>query len=254
LSRKERDRSGLFLVEGLQLVEEAAETGADIVELILAPELLHTQSSGTIASILARTDIPSLEVTPEVLKSISPKHGQQGVAAVARQRWERMEDIRLSDGTCWVALDRIQLPGSLGTIIRVCDAVGAAGVVLVGDSTDPYDPASVRASLGAVFSQRLVKASFEEFAAWKKQHSAFVVGASPGADTDYQAIPYPPAMVLFMGSERIGLPPEHESVCDVMVRIPMVGRCESHHVAVATAVVLYEIFSQRRAAKGETVR
>jgi len=252
LSRKERDRTGLFLVEGFQLVEEAAETGADFVELILAPELLSAQSSRIIASIQARTNIPSLEVTPEVMKSISPKHGEQGIAAVARQRWERMEDIGLSDGTCWVALDRIELPGSLGTIIRVCDAVGAAGVILLGDSTDPYDPASVRASLGAIFSQRLVKASFEEFAAWKRQQGAFVVGASPGTARDYRAICYPSALVLAMGSERVGLSPEGKTVCDVMVRIPMVGRCESHHVAVATALVLYEIFNQRRAAKGET--
>jgi len=129
----------------------------------------------------------------------------------------------------------------------MCDAVGASGVILIGDSTDPYDPTAVRASLGAIFSQRVVKASFAQFAAWKRRHGCFVVGTSPAASADYRQIPYPTRVVLFMGSERVGLSPEQEAVCDAMVRIPMVGRCPSHHVAVATGIVLYEIFSQRRA-------
>jgi len=153
-----------------------------------------------------------------------------------------------------VAVDQIRHPGSLGTILRIGDAVGGAGVVLIGDSSDPYDPTAVRASLGAIFSQRLVKASFEEFAAWTKRQGCFVVGTSPAAPVDYQAISYRPPTVLFLGSDRLGLSPEQQAICDVMVSIPMIGRCDSHHVAVATAVVLYELFNQRRGARKKPAR
>lgn len=245
-NRRERQRTGLFFAEGVRLVAEAIEMRADIQELILAPELLSKHAAEEVAIIQARTDIPLLQVTPEVFKSISPKDGQDGAAVVARQRWEDIEDLRLSSEICWVALHQIQHPGSLGTILRVCDAVGGAGLLLMGDSTDPYDPTAVRTSLGAIFSQRLVKTTFSEFAAWKRRHQYFVVGTSPTASTDYQAVCYQPPVVLLMGAERIGLSPEQQAVCDLMVRIPMVGRCESHHVGVATGIVLYEIFNQRR--------
>jgi TrmH family RNA methyltransferase len=248
--RREREETGLFFAEGFQLVSEAIQMGAGIESLIAAPELLGKEEMEFVER---HRDIPSLQVTAQVLQSISPKDAHQGMAAVVRQRWERMEEVRPGQESCWVALDRIQHPGSLGTILRVSDAVGGAGVILVGDSTDPYDPTAVRASLGAVFSQRLVKASFEEFAAWKREHGAFVVGTSPAAATDYRAVSYPRPVVLLLGSERRGLSEEEQAVCDVVVRIPMVGRVDSHHVAVAAAVVLYEILHQRQAEAQEGI-
>ncbi len=245
--RKYRDRTGLFLVEGLQLVGEAALMGAQISTLVVAPELLDDRSEGEVASIQARTGATTLLVTPEVLSSVSRMHAQQGIAAVAHQRWGRLDEVVPTEDCCWVAVREIRQPWSIGTIVRVCDAVGASGVILIGDSTDPYDPIAVRASLGMIFSQRVVKASWDEFAAWKRGHGCFVVGTSPAAAADYRQIAYPERVVLFMGSERVGLSPEQEAICDAMVSIPMVGRCPSHHVSVATGIVLYEILNQRHA-------
>jgi TrmH family RNA methyltransferase len=278
-NRRERASTGLFFAEGVQLVAEAIEMKAEIETLIIAPELLDEQKDRRVARILANRTIPRLEVTGEVLNSISPKDGHRGIAAVVKQKWESLDHVELhrrpgqdvgggvreprqagftkpaptastEDGQrqelCWVAVNRIQHPGSLGTIIRVSDSVGGAGVILIGDSTDPYDPTAVRASLGAIFSQRIVRTSFEEFAAWKMRQEAFVVGTSPTATQNYREVKYTPPIILYMGSERIGLTPEEQAVCDVMVKIPMAGRIESHHVAVATAIVLYEVLNQNR--------
>jgi len=242
LRRRERDATGLFLAEGLQLVSEALRTRADITLLLLAPDLLNPAD---LAEVQGHRDIPTLHVTPEVLHSLSPTDGQHGIAAVVRQRWEPIEDITPAPGSCWVALTQIQHPGSLGTILRVSDSVGGAGVILIGDSTDPYDPTSVRASLGAIFSQRLARTTFPDFAAWKTRTKCPVVGTSPSARIDYRAASYPSPLVILMGGERIGLSPEHEALCDPIVRIPMAGRVESHHVAVAAALVLYEVLNQR---------
>jgi TrmH family RNA methyltransferase len=100
--------------------------------------------------------------------------------------------------------------------------------------------------MGAIFSQRLIRASFAEFAAWRDRHNLPVVGTSPAAPLDYQAVAYQPPLVLLMGSEPRGLPREQQALCDLMVNIPMVGRSDSLNLAVATGIVLYEIFNQQR--------
>ncbi len=137
-------------------------------------------------------------------------------------------------------------PGNLGTIMRTADSVGARGIILLGHSTDPYDPAAVKASMGAIFSLALASASWEDFSTWQKQQKAQLVGTSDHGATDYQQIQYKRPMILLMGSERHGLPDEMMAACDHLARIPMAGRSDSLNLAVATAVMLYEIYNQSR--------
>lgn len=244
--RKEREETNLFFVEGIRIVAEALELRVDIETCVVAPELLTSEFGQEIVQSLMRAGVPCLEVTADVFRSISLKEGPQGIGAVVEQRWEALDQVRLGNDLCWVALDAVQDPGNLGTILRTSDAVGGAGVMLVGSTTDPYDPAALRASMGAIFSQRLVRASVEELVAWKRAHSYPVIGTSDAAATDYQEVAYRSPLVLFMGCERLGLSAQEQAICDVMVRIPMVGRSDSLNLAVATAVMLYEVFNQRR--------
>jgi TrmH family RNA methyltransferase len=249
--RKERDVRGLFFVEGIRIVTEALETEAGIETAVVAPDLLTSAHGRDVAQRLRRRGVPVLEVTGDLFRRLSVKEGPQGLAAVVRQRWERLAAVRPGPEPAWVALDAVQDPGNLGTILRTSDAVGGAGVILVGATTDPYDPAAVRASMGAVFSQRLVRATVAELAAWKGQHALFLVGTSDKAAADYQALRYPRPTVLFMGSEQKGLTAEEQALCDALVRIPMVGRSDSLNLAVATGVTLYEVFNQHRARSAE---
>ena len=245
-SRKEREQTGSFFVEGIRIVGEAAELEADVELVVFAPALLGSRYARETVRQLQEKSIPCLEVTAEVFGSISAKEGPQGIGAVVRQRWEKLERVRPADELCWVALDAVQDPGNLGTILRTSDAVGGAGVILIGLTTDPHDPAAVRASMGAIFSQRLVRTTPADFDAWKRRHGYRVVGTSDAAGIDYQELSYQPPLVLLMGSERQGLSAEEQALCDSMVRIPMVGRSDSLNLAVAAGVVLYEIFNQRR--------
>ena len=174
----------------------------------------------------------------------------QWIGAVVRQRWDTLpvapSSPAATGGLCWVALDQVHSPGNLGTILRTGDAVGASGLILIGDSVDPYDPACVRATMGAIFAQRLVRATPQEFASWKQGNDFRLVGTSPHAAHDYRAVSYPAQTVLFMGGEKKGLSDEQQRLCDDLVRIPMVGRSDSLNLAVATGVLLYEVFNQRR--------
>jgi TrmH family RNA methyltransferase len=246
--RKERQREGLFFIEGVRLVGEAVQLGAEVEALVVAPELLTSPFARDLVAQQATSQARIIEVSAEVFAELSQKDGPQGLAAVARQRWVQLADVRLASPPGWVALVDPADPGNLGTILRTADAVGAAGVMLLGDATDPYDPAALRASMGAIFAVQLIRASFDEFAAWKSTSGAVLVGASDKAPLDYQDIVYPQPMVLLMGSERHGLSSTQQALCDLIVRLPMRGRSDSLNLAVATGVLLYELLSQGRRA------
>ena len=164
-TRKAREQSGTFWVEGIRNVTQAVELGAQVETLVVAPGLLSSRPAHELVERQVGRGTAYVEVTPGVFESIASKYAHQGLGAVVRQRWEALQSLRLSGGLCWVALDAIQDPGNLGTILRTCDAVGAEGIILLGPTTDPYDPLAVRASMGAIFSQRLVRTTFSEFAA-----------------------------------------------------------------------------------------
>jgi RNA methyltransferase, TrmH family len=244
-SRKERERTGQCFVEGLHLVASAVQQGATIDTCVVAPDLLSAFGRDLARAIVDR-GARRVEVTAEVFHSLAAKDRPQGLGIVVNQCWESLARFDASTGRRWVALDTVQYPANLGTILRTCDAVGGAGVILLGDTADPYDPAAVRASVGAIFAQRLARASFAEFIEWKRHNRAMVVGTSPIATQDYRSVAYQPPVVLLMGSEARGLTREQQDMCDVVVTIPMVGQSDSLNLAVAASVVLYEIFHQHQ--------
>lgn len=246
--RGERERTGQFYVEGIRFVAQAIERNAYVETLILAPGLLTHAFGRKLARTLRQAGVPAIETTPEVFHSLSLADEPQGIGAIVRQRWEPLGRIEIERGLCWVALDAVRSPGNLGTVLRTCDAVGAAGVILLGEATDPYDPATVRASMGALFALQFARVpDAARFAAWKRRNAeCLLVGTSPTGCEDYQAVAYRPPVVLLMGEERAGLGSEMQALCDVVVRIPMLGRSDSLNLGVATSVLLYEVFNQRR--------
>jgi RNA methyltransferase, TrmH family len=244
--RKFRDSTGLLYVEGLRPFVESLDLENDLDTVLVAPSLLNEELERIVQRCRSH-GVRILEVTEPVLQALSERDRPEGLAAVVRQRWASLDAVQPSASeTCWIALQSIREPRNIGAILRVSDAVGAAGVILLDDSADPYSPFAVRASTGAVFSQRLIRASFPKFQSWLKLHNCPCIGTSPDADTSYFELTYPRPMVLLMGSERAGLSDEQQSICDALVRIPMTGRVKSLNVAVATGALLYEALRQGR--------
>jgi TrmH family RNA methyltransferase len=247
--RAERDQRGLFYVEGIRQVAEAIQLGAEIEAIVVAPELLRSEFALDLVERQIAGGNDSLIVSADVFRTVSEREHPHGLSAVMRQRWQALDDIRLTKRSLWVGLDAVADPGNLGTILRTSDAVGADGVILIGKTTDPYDPAAVRASMGAIFSQRLVQASNDTLIDWAGQQAIQVVGTSPDGPLDYQNGRYAGPILLLMGSERHGLPPDLLEICNPLVHLPMAGRSDSLNLSVATGVMLYEIFNQRRRAQ-----
>lgn len=245
--RKERDESGLAFVEGIRAVVEAIEVEAPLDALVICPALLRSDAAWAAVAAARERDVEVIETDETVFRTLSKREGPQGIAAVVRQEWERLDRVAVQDGDTWVALEEAADAGNIGTVIRTCDATGAQGVVLLDHTADPYDPVAMRASTGAVFTRRLVRATFEDFVAWSREHGVTIVGTAGEASEDYRAADYGSRTALLMGSERAGLSDEHEAACDRVVSIPMRGRADSLNLAVATALVLYEVLRQREA-------
>ncbi|MGR9244270.1 MULTISPECIES: TrmH family RNA methyltransferase [Rhizobium] len=240
-NKKSREESGTFLAEGLKLVIDAIELGWAIRTLVYAKAakgkpLVEQMAAKTVAS-----GGLVLEVSEKVIASITRRDNPQMVVGIFEQRWTPLKGIRLSEGETWVALDRVRDPGNLGTIIRTADAAGASGIILLGETTDPFSLETVRATMGSVFAVPLARATPEEFIAWRKSAGVSVVATHLAGAVDYRTIDYrKKPVVLLMGNEQSGLPEQLAREADALARIPQQGRADSLNLAVATAVMLFE--------------
>jgi TrmH family RNA methyltransferase len=150
-----------------------------------------------------------------------------------------LEAIDPQASPCIVALHRVRDPGNLGTIVRTADAAGCGGVILVGECCDPYSVEAVRATMGSIFATPLTRASEAGFAAWRRGWPGVVVGALLSATTYHRTAAYRKPVLILMGNEQQGLPPDMAALCDVAVKIPMRGRADSLNLSVATGIMIY---------------
>ncbi len=249
--RKEQKRTGLFYMEGTRIVGEAFDKGAEIETLVVCPELLKTDYAAELWQNAQKRGLDVLEVSRTVFESLAVKENPQGLVATAKARFYTLDDLDLSHGII-VALTEIADPGNLGTIIRTADAVDAQGVILIGDCTSPYDIGSIRGTMGAIFSTKIVRTTLPEFLAWKQRTGLQLVGTSDKSATDYVNIEYADPVILLMGSERAGMSPEEFEACDEIAAIPMMRSSDSLNLAVATGIMLYQIFNHHRARNQST--
>ena len=243
--RKERDATGLCVVEGIFHVGEAlaaAELGRAVVEYVLyAPERLVSAFGRGLAERAAAAGIPVYETAADVLAAVADKDNPQGILAVARPRRTRLEELDTAACPWLVALVAPQDPGNVGAILRTMDAVGASALLLLDGGVDALHPAAVRAGMGAVFHKPIVSATFGDFLSWARAGGYQLIATSARGRDDYRAANFAPPLALLLGSEREGLSAAQIAACDDLVRLPMRGRITSLNLAVAAGVLLYAI-------------
>jgi TrmH family RNA methyltransferase len=244
--RRHRRREGAFLVVGIQPVWQAVEAGADIETLIVAPGLLRPDAAAGMVCDQERRGVPVARLTGELFGRISDRDGPSGLAAIVRGRPAPLETLAVGPGALFVALHEVGNPGNLGTIVRTASAAAAAGVILIGPAADPYDPAAVKASMGALFDVPVaVTDTADAFLAWATAHGVAVAATSGRASASYWDADYPLPLALLLGSEGAGLPAAllDQVTADggLDLRVPMTGTAESLNLAVAAGVLLYEI-------------
>ena len=192
----------------------------------------------------------AIETTADILSKASGKDNPQMLMAAYRQPDTNLDDIDRSSADMWFVAQALRDPGNIGTILRTGDAVGAGGLILVDDSADPYSVEAVRASMGAIFTQQVVKARWDEFVEWLRSSPGQLVGTSLKATVDYLQVHYEQPCFLLIGNEQQGLPADYEAECDLLVKIPMAGRADSLNAAMAAAVMAFQVKASWRSGTG----
>ncbi|WOF42848.1 RNA methyltransferase [Sphingopyxis indica] len=245
--KRHRRAEGLFLAEGLRIATEAREAGVLPQWLFLADEgAAHPLAKALVNATLASGG-EVIDTTPAILAKLSGKDNPQTIVGIYAEPRTTLADLDRSAAPIWLVAERLRDPGNLGTMLRTGDAVGAGGLILLDESTDPYGVEAVRASMGAIFTQRLVQARWDDFLPWLRGGPGQLVATWLGDDTqDYQAVRYAAPTFILVGNESQGLPEAYAAAADVRVKMPMMGKADSLNAAVAGAVMAYEVLNQRR--------
>ncbi len=243
--KRHRRAAGLFLAEGLRILAEARDAGRLPEHLFFAAESADHPIVRRLAAATEGAGGEAILTTRDILRKLSGKDNPQVVLGVYREPATGLDAIDRATSGIWIVAHSLRDPGNLGTILRTGDAVGAGGLILVDDCADPFSVEAVRASMGALFTQALARARWEEFIGWLRAGPGQLVGLSPRAATGYRELAYAAPAFLLVGNEARGLPEAAEAACDLLVRLPMLGKADSLNAAVATAVMAYEVLGQR---------
>ena len=243
--KKARREQGLFLAEGLRVCTEALATGHVPQTLIFAGDTeAHPLTEALIAATESRRGTV-IRATRDLLHRLTGKDNPGAVAAAYAIPDTGLATIDRDSAQLWVVAENLKDPGNLGTMLRTCDAVGAGGVILVGQCCDPFSLEAVRAAMGGTFTRRVAQAAWGEFLPWLRNGAGELVGAALGGRVvDYRIHRFAAPTFLFMGNEQSGLPADYAAACDALVKLPMKGTADSLNVAVATAVLLYAALDQ----------
>ena len=238
--RKGRTQTGLFLVEGIHHVGAAVEADWDVEDIIYAPDLLTSDYARDLILDTVKRGISCQSASTDIFRSLAGKENPQGILASVHQRHLAFDDF--DDFKRGVAVVAPQDPGNLGTILRTLDAVGADGLILLDGGVDSYHPKVVRASMGALFWEPVLRVDFEDFLAWKEARAYQLIGTSAHGERLPKSFSQKNEnWILLLGSEQKGLSAEQISACDALVSLPMRGRGTSLNLAVAAGILLYEL-------------
>jgi TrmH family RNA methyltransferase len=244
--KKGRRLERLFLAEGLRILTEARETGRVPLWLFFAPEgAAHPLVDALIAAV-EQTGGEAIQTDRDILSKLSGKDNPQAILGVFAEPPTDLTRVDRSSADLWIVAQALRDPGNIGTILRTGDAVGAGGLILIDDCADPFSVEAVRASMGAIFTQTLATARWDDFLPWMRAGPGLLVATALDGAVDYQTPAYTRPCFLLVGNESQGLPPAYAAAADIRVKVPMLGKADSLNAAVATAVAAYEIRNQWR--------
>ncbi len=237
--RKYRDREGLYLIEGPNLIGEAP---AEDVRCVLVSENRYAAYP-----FLSREKMDTYIVKPAVFEQIAQTESSQGIAAVVRKRSWTLEQLtaRCGSGANLLVLDRLQDPGNIGTIIRTAEGAGYAAVIAIKGTADIFSPKTIRAAAGTVFRIPIVQVGDNrELKKLTDRLGKKLAVTSLKSDNYYYDTDISRDTALVIGNEGGGVSEELEKMADILIRIPMEGKLESLNAAVAAGILMYEV--QRR--------
>lgn len=248
-NRTKRTRTGEIFVEGVANINALLE--ADWTVVAIAHDRQRTLSQWGKDLMAQAKPAKILRLSTALMEKLSERQEPSELLVIARRKDFRLDALTLDARSVIVVFDRPSNHGNLGTLIRSCDAFGATALLTTGHAVDMYDPAVLRASLGAFFALPIIHCgSPAELEAWigdAKQHvpGLRVIGTTAEAEQAVYTAALAGPIVVILGNEASGMSRKLAELVDENVRIPMQGRVDSLNVACAGTVMLYEIARQR---------
>ncbi len=241
--RNGRDRRGLTLAEGVRLVEEVIASGTAVTGVLAAPGLDATPRGLAVREALETLRISIENVSDAELDALADTDQPQGIVAVVRSPAWTLEQISLSPDSVILVLDGVQDPGNVGTMLRTCLGLGAAGVVALPGTAELGNPKVVRGSMGAYFRLPAVRVQTDEFIAWIHRNAVTMISAMMEGTPVSRFSPRKPC-ALIVGNEGAGIRAELAATGE-RVTIPLAHGAESLNVGVAAGILLYEVMRDR---------
>jgi len=243
--KKYREKNLEYIVEGSKMVMEAIDNNEDISKIIVCDEIISTLDNvENINKILNQSKLKNkIEyVNKKIFEYISDTVTPQGVIAIVKQNI--LNDEEYSD--IIFALDDLQDPGNLGTIIRTLDAAGYKDLILSNGTAEAYNPKVVRSTMGAIFRLNLhTNINLEQKLIELKSKGYKVVITSLETNNFYYDVKFTEKLVIVIGNESKGVSKEIQNLADVKIKIPMIGKTESLNAAVACSIIAYEGVRQK---------
>ena len=234
-------RTGRSLaIEGTWALRHAVRAGVEIDKVLVCPSLYRGDEARQLVAQARERGAWIYEFGERVFRTLVDRDGPDGVAALVHLRRWSFDDLCVAPTTRIVVLDRMELAGNLGAVIRCADGAGAAAVVLTERRVRITHPLAVKASMGTVFTMPVVDTSVERAVAWAHAHGVRVIAADPAATDSYRGDHYGDPAMLVLGSERYGLSDAWRAAADLLVSIPMHGVADSLNVGHAAALMLYQ--------------
>jgi RNA methyltransferase, TrmH family len=243
--RRQRDRSGLFVVEGFRELSRAVEAGIDLVSVYHCPSLYLGKNEPSLVRAAVAAGAETVELGEAAFRRASYRDRPEGLMAVARKFDTDFDAIDLSGDPLLLIVESIEKPGNLGTMLRTADAAGVRAVLVCDPTTDPFNPNVIRASLGTLFTVPLGISDTKTATRRLRKAGIHLVAASPKTSRLHWDADYHGGVAVVIGSEQYGLSDAWVRAADESVRIPMIGSADSLNAAAAAAVVLFEAVRQR---------
>lgn len=243
--RRQREKTGRFLIEGFRELSRALIGGFSCETLFVCPEFFLGSNEFSLIEQYRHLGTTVYRLNQAVFEKISYRDRPDGLIGIAIQRHLTLEDLKLPPHPLLVIAEAIEKPGNLGTILRSADGVGADAVVVCDRCTDIYNPNTVRASVGTLFTRPVLEAEGKKTFEFLKKAGIRIIATLPEAKTIYTDADLTKGIAIVLGTEQLGLTPLWENGADLGVSIPMRGVADSLNVAMAGTLLLYEALRQR---------
>jgi TrmH family RNA methyltransferase len=243
--RREREATGLTLVDGARELWRAMDAGVDLFEAFVCEENVRSAEAEDVVERLRGGPATVVDVSPTVLAKIAFGDRSDGVVAVVRAPKVTLDDLDPPANPLVVVVESVEKPGNLGAILRTADGAGASALIAADPLTDLFNPNAIRASLGTIFTVPVATTTTAELLDWLAAHGIMPIAARVDATTHYTDVDLRGPVAIVLGSEAGGLSDAWNDPRVLPVRIPMLGAADSLNVSVAAAILLYEAVRQR---------